>query len=380
MKKLIMFVFVSMLAGSVAFAQNNNSDVKQKGNDHSATVAQAGAQHQSLVDQDAHFGSGHTAEVTQESGMLNYSNVMQRQANSEAYILQTGSENESRTRQAGYNVVDVLQEGDYNILGAYGNLGNAAYQKNGGGMWASDMNNLDLDQLGNSNEAGVTQEHHGDATVLQSGNSNEAGVRQGGAAFGALNEVAIAQHGDINMADAYQSGEGNKATIGQGVSAYTSNDNDASITQLGDGNNASFSLTWGDLNDVTVDQDGNNNYSEFSVKYGDENTVSADVEGSSNRTRFHVNSDWGSMSSGNTINIQKLGNTNYVAGSIKGGSNMVDIVQNGNNNMIGTSWYTGDGVSITGNSNMVDVDQMSNGNSSLNSVAGNNNSISVMQN
>lgn len=86
------------------------------------------------------------------------------------------------------------------------------------------------------------------------------------------------------------------------------------------------------------------------------------------------------MSSGNTINIQKLGNTNYVAGSIKGGSNMVDIVQNGNNNMIGTSWYTGDGVSITGNSNMVDVDQMSNGNSSLNSVAGNNNSISVMQN
>ena len=366
MKKLILCIFAFMLTGSLLFAQSNSSN-----------VTQSGSQHKSIINQNSGFGSGHTAELSQQSGDLNFADVLQDQANAEAYITQTGSENESRTKQSGYNLMNVLQEGEFNVLGGYSTLNARAYQKNGTGLWASDMNTLDLDQLGDYNEAGLWQEHHGEASVLQSGVRNEALVSQSGATSGGLNEVAIAQHGSRNLADAYQRGEGNKANIQQGIGSYFSNDNTANVTQTGDGNEAYATLEWGGGTEVDINHNGDDNYSEFSVKYGSDNAFTADVGGSSNKTRFLIAPDWGSV---NKISVKKLGNGNNIAGYISGHRNLVDVVQEGDFNNVGTSWNTGDGVNLKGVDNNVSVAQMSNSNTSFSSVTGHYNSISVMQN
>jgi len=110
------------------------------------------------------------------------------------------------------------------------------------------------------------------------------------------------------------SGAGNSASITQGVSVYTSNNNEADLTQTGNDNSASFTLTWGDENNVTIDQIGDNNYSEYSVKYGDMNTITADIEGNNNRTRLNVNTAWGNLSSGNSITVTKDGDYNWISG------------------------------------------------------------------
>ncbi|MGD8305252.1 MAG: hypothetical protein PVF17_01235, partial [Ignavibacteria bacterium] len=62
-----------------------------------------------------------------------------------------------------------------------------------------------------------------------------------------------------------------------------------------------------------------------------------------------------------------------------GDNNAITLIQTGNDNYIGTDWYTTDGVVITGNSNMVKVKQLSDGNSSMNTVTGNGNTINVLQ-
>ena len=63
--------------------------------------------------------------------------------------------------------------------------------------------------------------------------------------------------------------------------------------------------------------------------------------------------------------------------AIEGAS--ITTIQHGNDNRVGTDWYTGDGVNIDGNNNMVTVSQVNDGHMSLNTVAGDNNNITVTQ-
>jgi hypothetical protein len=70
---------------------------------------------------------------------------------------------------------------------------------------------------------------------------------------------------------------------------------------------------------------------------------------------------------------------NVATGKVAGDNNAITLIQTGNDNYIGTDWYTTDGVVITGNSNMVKVKQLSDGNSSMNTVTGNGNTINVLQ-
>ena len=357
MKKFFTLAFALVFSTGIAFAQNNSTTVTQSGDDSDAVISQNGSSHEAIVNQNSGFGTGHIAEISQSNGSDNLSEVEQNQANAEAYVTQVGSDNESYTKQAGFNEMFVDQEGDGNVLTGYDG-GSVAYQKNGTGVFASDKNVLDLDQVGDFNTAGVWQEHHGDATIQQYGSDNDGQIYQSGSPNQALNQ----------------------ASITQGVSAYTSNFNAADIRQNGEGNTASFGLQMGDHNDVDIDQIGNQNYSELSIKYGDLNEVTMDVDGVGNRTRFSIDASWGAKSSSNVVNFSKTGDGNYLSGKIEGDGNMVDVSQTGNSNRVGTDWYTKDGVAIMGNSNTVSVTQMSNSNFSTVTVNGSNNTATVTQN
>lgn len=170
----------------MTFAQNNSAIQTQTGNDNDAIVDQAGNDNESIIDQTSSFGTGQYAEVDQ-NGSENESDILQDRANAEAYIHQLGSQNQSASKQSGYNILDVYQEGNNNILSGYGTRARA-YQKNGSGIFTSDMNEIDLYQLGNGNEAGVWQEHHAEATISQIGEGNNTQIFQSGPAFGDLNQ------------------------------------------------------------------------------------------------------------------------------------------------------------------------------------------------
>lgn len=384
MKSMLHGILVVLLSFGVALAQNNTATTTQNGDGNSAEVTQAGTQNQAVVNQTQSFNDGHIAVINQtttDGSDGNLADVLQGQSSAEAYISQTGNANVSTSKQSGYNVLNVTQEGNDNVLGGYFNYADRAFQKNGGGSFASDMNVLSLTQTGSANMAGLWQEHHAEATIDQAGADNVARIYQSGAAFGDMNVATVAEYGDANTAELHQVGDGNKATAKLGHPNYVSNLNMATIEQEGYGNDASFSLLKGSNNVVSIDQTyGDNNYSEYSVKYGDNNQITAVDEGNYNRTRLNVTADWGSNSSGNAITVTKTGDYNYVAGAVAGSDNTINLLQNGNNNRVGTSWYTGDGINVQGNANLINISQMSDGNMSLNTVTGSGNTINVSQN
>ena len=329
MRQLLKNTFTLALAlvftAGLAFGQSNTSSVDQDGDDNQATVQQNGSDNMSTVKQ-GFDGQG--------------------QNNAEAMIQQTGSENMATIKQR---------------------------------AWAGRDNDHTVEQNGSSNSAQVDAFNGGNTgSIEQIGNTNEALMQHGAAKFG---EATIQQYGDENYARARQfQGENNSATIKQGNSAYESNGNYGDIRQEGSGNTASFSLKRGDDNDVSVSQDGDQNYSEYSVASGDANKIDVSVGGSANRTRFSIDSDWPSFSSSNTLYVDKDGDTNYFTGSIKGSGNTVDVTQHGDDNRIGTSWYTKDGVSIAGDGNTATVSQMSDMNSASVTMSGSGNTATVTQN
>lgn len=375
MKTLITLTTALLFTAGSVFAQSNDATVSQQGDDNSALVDQEGSNHEAIIDQDT-WGEGHTAEVDQHSGTDNFTNILQDQRNAEAYVEQAGSNNESRLKQSGPNLAEINQAGNNNILGQYDDLSKNAFQKNGT-SFADDKNWLDLDQLGDGNTAGVWQEHHGEVTISQEGDNNDSRAYQSGTRAESLNSSSTSMTGNDNSTDTYQDGEGNSASIN--IGPYLSDLNTIEMDQNGDDNDASFSVQMGDGNDISIDQDGSSNYSEYSVKYGDDNTITADVDGTSNRTRFSIDTEWGGMSSGNTLSVTKSGDSNYLSGSIEGDNNSVTVLQDGNGNSVGTSWYTKDGVDITGDSNTVDISQTSDNNSAYTSMTGNSNTATITQ-
>ncbi|SHF32839.1 Curlin associated repeat-containing protein [Fodinibius roseus] len=281
MKKLTTLLFVLLFTSSLAFAQSNEATIDQNGDSHEATVTQTGSESEVIVDQDSHFGTGHLAEVTQQFGSENYAFVDQDQANSEAFVTQSGSENESRSKQAGYNELTVDQIGSGNVLGAYGNYSGTAYQKNGTGIFSSDKNELSLTQVGTDHKAGVWQEHHAEADIVQLGGifggNNKADVKQTGSPEEDINTAEIFQLGGDLVADINQNGEGNSSTVnssgfhGKAWTTQTGTDHTSAINQTGSWNTADVSQSsignsstitqGGSHHSAGVTQSGNNNSS-----------------------------------------------------------------------------------------------------------------------
>lgn len=386
MKRLVSVLVAVFFMTGMVVAQNT-STTTQTGDGNNATVDQQGSDHESIIEQQAHssgdLDDGNTVVVNQNSGINNFSDVLQGNApalNAETYVDQVGSNNDFSIKQAGgSNWADIDQEGNGNIIGNYKNYSGRAVQINGNVIGQADKNFLEVDQLGDNNKLGVWQDHYADAKIEQNGNLNETNVKQTSAKYGELNEADVEINGNENITEVYQEGDGNDANMQVGHPSYVSSENNITITQDGNNNKATYSHQLGDENEVVIDQFGNSNESEITLENGSENVVSYDVDGTGNYADFYIDADWTDHSNENNLNIIQEGNSNLAVGKIHGDLNDVDIEQDGNNNMVGSDWWYSDGVNIMGSNNTVDIQQMNNGNSSLNSINGNGNTITVTQ-
>jgi hypothetical protein len=384
MKRLVSLLVALFFMSGLVVAQNNSSFTTQNGDDNKATVTQEGKKNESLINQQSYEN---TSTVKQD-GEKNFSDIKQATMG-DAYVEQIGKKNESRLNQAGLNEADIKQEGEENKVGSYYGYDSPAKQKNGYGVFTADMNFMDVDQKGEANKAGITQRHHADATIMQEGKENKIKLFQSGSPAGMMNVADLKQVGEGNMFEVFQYGEGNEAIVkltkaGNGAA---SSDNMVNVTQgssspwdkSGDGNY--FKLTGNRSNENTVDaeQIGSYNFHRIGIE-GDNNSIDLKATGNSNRGDWSIaEPTWPAKSNDNSLTLIQDGNTNYATGYIAGDGNTVTILQKGNNNLVGSDWYTENGVAIDGNYNTVDVDQMSNGNQSMNTIMGNSNSITVTQ-
>jgi hypothetical protein len=371
MKRLVSLLVAVFFMTGMVVAQNNTATTTQNGNGNNAEVEQLGKDHESIIDQDT-WGEGHDAVVHQNSGDNNYSNLTQTQRGADATVDQIGSDNQSRLNQHGPNDAEIYQEGDGNVVGSYSDLQSKAWQKNGN-SFPSDKNFLDVDQVGNNNKAGVWQEHHAEATILQEGSANEAYVKQqSNPAGGTLNWADIDQDGTENFADIYQKGEGNDANV-----RHQQNSNE-SYQHIEGNNNYTNGNLHGDNNVTDQTQIGNGNWSYAVASYGAvKNTIKTEQYGSDNYAKGRVTSSYSSVSKDNTMNIVQDGDMNKSYNLIEGSHNDIDVLQDGKGNIAGT--HTDYGIIQMGDHNVADLDQLSNNNNATIHQYGNHNTANVIQ-
>ena len=226
MKKLLTLTTALLFTAGMAFAQSNDASIDQFGDDHEATITQAGEMNSAFVEQTVRAdrsGSDVGEATITQSGDENYVNLLQRSffGDSEATITQVGSGNSVQGTSAssafyqnhGLNILDVRMEGDDNTL--YSLRGEA--QKN--------TNTLLLDILGSENSVGLLQEFgYGDISIEGSGNMITLDQKSGSNATAQSAYVDIL--GGDNMVDIYQRGGSHTANVD--IDGYS---NTATITQ-----------------------------------------------------------------------------------------------------------------------------------------------------
>jgi len=214
MKTLATLTTALLFTAGSAFAQTNDASIDQVGDDHEATISQAGAMNAAYVTQTADAGREGadvgSATVTQ-TGADNYVNLNQRSffGDSEATITQLGDGNSVRgsslgsafMQNHGLNVIDVMMDGDDNTL--YSLVGSAA-QKN--------VNTLLLDILGDANSVGLFQ-HFGFADVDIEGSSNSVVLDQKSGANATAQSAIVDILGSDNMVNVYQRGDSHTAAV-----------------------------------------------------------------------------------------------------------------------------------------------------------------------
>ncbi|MFO7846523.1 MAG: curlin repeat-containing protein [Balneolaceae bacterium] len=213
MKTLLTLSTALLFTAGSAFAQSNDASIDQVGDDHEATITQAGEMNTAYVEQTADAGREGadvgSADVTQ-SGLDNFVNLLQRNfyGDSEASITQLGDRNSVQGTSAtsafkqnhGLNIIDVMMEGDDNTL--YSLRGEA--QKN--------VNTLLLDILGDGNSVGLLQEF-GYGEVDIEGSSNSVVLNQQSNSPSNIHDAYVDIFGSDNSVDVFQRGEANTATV-----------------------------------------------------------------------------------------------------------------------------------------------------------------------
>ncbi|GAB4328266.1 MAG: hypothetical protein Kow0037_02450 [Calditrichia bacterium] len=382
MRNTIYLIMTIVLCIGLAFAQNNTASVQQiNGNNNQLDATQT--------------GSLNTATLTQDGN----ENLIGKPTETDAKgVVQEGNE----------NTINVLQQGDRNIIQQYRpekNVFNSLYQK-------GDKNLFDIQQLGNDNVIGQgSYPYHG---IEQVGNLNNAYFIQDGdrnkiGRFhqnDELNEARISQLGNDNVVDGAaqiilgtgpaanyleinQSGNGNVVSQAhqEGVSI------EGYIDQTGDNNRASLELSrtdaFGD-----IDQVGDRNKATVSVwksGIGDRNSGVISQTGNDNEASQYVRSH-SSVSHDNEMVTVQTGDQNYAYTHIKGSENLAQISQDGNendakieqegeNNNHGT-WHNAGYVTIeqTGNLNDAQLKQNGSDNEEIIIQRGNENSAILQVN
>ena len=353
----------------------NFGSVEQIGDDNYANGSQAnGPNHDLTIYQQ---GNENEANVWQGSGSNNTAVIMQggdiggdiNNNNGVARIDQRGSDNDATIQQRqGWNSGTLFSDHSIDQLG---DNNQAVFTTFNGG------NTGTIDQIGDDNWASGRQSvgSGNNIDIAQDGLGNWAKVEQ----INSTSSTAlITQIGDENIADVDQTGTSNSVLIELGVYGGAER-SVAEFVQNGENNYFETKMVSSYDNTVTGNQLGDNNYYRVGVR-GSDNTVTMDMEGDANRGSWTIGSmGWPHQPEGNELSIDVDGDGNITSGTILGDNNEVTLIQEGNNNMIGTNWYSQDGVQIEGHMNTVSVGQFSDGNSSFNSVVGNSNTINVVQ-
>lgn len=317
-------------------------------------------------------GSGNMLSVYQGDGGNWANNAISGNDNT-VFVDQSGDWHESYVRELSgdANVIDVIQDGYYNISDLT--------------VIGSD-NEIEIDQDGDQNVIGWTMV--GDGNVLefeQDGDGNEITT---GVFEGSGNEVNIDQIGDINLAtvetvggqantfEINQVGEGNTAYAGV-IGLF----NEFDLTQVGDANEISTVNFDGILNTVEIEQDGDANLALAqagigdATYYADGNIIDMSQEGIENTASVELASNV--TSSYNEIMVSQTGELNLLDLLVNGDDNVVSVMQEGVGNWVTDE--TGGQFVISGDMNTFEVTQMGNDNLVTGSITGNGGTVSVTQ-
>ncbi|WGK63728.1 hypothetical protein [Croceiramulus getboli] len=207
------------------------------------------------------------------------------------------------------------------------------------------LNNAELDQDGDNNQAGILQTGLNDAEngapATPAGLANDAAITQ----EGDLNAAFVDQDGDYNVADIEQTSpsgtdEGNRAYIQQGV-GYAVN-NEASISQDGSGNdaltrqffdsNVASTVQEGDDNDADIRQNAPSNDAGAGPASAASNIASVEQYGDLNGAFVRQNTNPATVGGFNLATIVQDGDDNYGYQTQDGDTNTAAIVQKGEGN------------------------------------------------
>jgi len=348
MKKVSLFLGM-VLAASFAMAQNT-ANFTQTGNDHKADVTQKGGTlNSATIIQNGgngnRLGSPVIGDVGVDAGVdVSLAKGLVQDGNSNiANITQTGNLNiiqqfrpngpvpifNSVYQKGNSNKLEMKQDGNNNVIGQAPHEYNGLDQTQGNGNDAkilqqgnsnkltyfyqlNDGNKADIKQIGNSNTIeSATQKRQANVSptdnsliILQEGSSNTA----------ALNE-----QGDHIIGNIYQFGASNTARM-----QLTHSNAFGDIDQLGNSNKADIF--------VNMSYIGNNNRGVV-YQEGDLNTASANIGQRVNTL----------SSSGNTMEISQIGNSNKASILAEGNNHKAYAEQSGNSNKLVVEQAGGNG-------------------------------------
>ncbi len=273
---------LSVIANNATITQTGNKNkalISQRdanGNNrnpstHSASITQAGGEHDAMVvvSGTQYYGGDSAVTVTQ-GGVLNGANVALYGGGNEARIEQSGSNNLARI-QGGHNDIGspeaaalnskftVVQTGNRNTAGVIAKGRSEAVP---GGITTYNYydNTALIEQVGNENRAVSDPESPGAEAILLDGSENTLNIRQAGnlhiadvKIFGDKHTVAINTEGTYNRTKLHQAGTHHSGSI-----SVNGEYNEASLMQEGADNTASIQQA-GSTNTGSIQQNGTNN-------------------------------------------------------------------------------------------------------------------------
>jgi hypothetical protein len=306
MKNVLTLLIAILFSAGMAFAQNNDADVKQDGTGNIAEVEQVGLDNEAIVEQ------------------LNA-------VNNRAFVDQDGEGNEATLKQAGASGTQELHHGTINQLGD----GNEAILDQS--MWYGNVGHTGIiDQKGNRNFANLVMggANNDRGTINQTGDDNIADVDQMRGASGTSNPAIV---------EVDQIGDWNEVYLDQHSSTWTH----AYIWQEGDYNYVDLEQKQADNADIQ--------------QYGDNNKVAGVVRASWVPTMpLEFDEDGFAYQHTSDIDIYQRGDNNKV-GFLQRDNNVADVSQIGDGNT-GLLWQYGEGghnadISQTGDMNTARVFQ-----------------------
>lgn len=243
-------------------------------------------------------------------------------------IQQVGDSNEAKGEQNGNSNMSLIRQDNSNFIpGGSGNL--ASTEQNGYG------NGADIKQFGNDNKSRIRQDGDGNYAKQDVGVGQAEGNETYALQVGNGNKSSQRQRYDNNQASAYQYGNDNSVVQKQSSGPNQSSGSEAFANQVGDNNAAEQDQT-GSHNYASVYQTGNGNSSnETQVTTTDDpaicNISTVNQVGNDNESCVDQYSDMGN----NCSLVNQIGNDNQSKvnqDAYAGGNNASCVLQRGNMN------------------------------------------------